>query len=1243
VHGGRVDRLEARRLLSAGDPDLSFGGGDGRVLTDFAGRADAAAAVAVQADAKLVVAGTSAGDVAVSRYRADGSPDTTFSGDGLAVTDFGGGERVRSVAIQPDGKVLVAGTGVVRYNPNGTLDTTFGGGDGRAGDGQQFTDVGVLPGGRIVATEPNMLGLVAFTPAGAVDTSFGGGDGIVRTRSPSGGAVETGTSLVVLPDGNVLVGGSVTAFNVFFGNDDFAVARYTPDGVLDTSFAGGTGLFTFGFGDGLEARYDRVVDLAVAADGRILLLGHSSDSGTYTEPDLTLGRLLPDGTPDVGLGGGDGILTAGLAGYGQAVPPAITPSQDGRILVAAAAAPGPEQPPGAPFVVGRFNADGSADSGFGSGGVAAVSFGTGAETGAEARAIAVVPTGQVLVVGAAGGDFALARLVGAPADDPDDQIAEAILTTVPGTFANRLIGFGADVDVFRVEVAAGQRIGIDVDRAAGSTLDAYLRLFDAAGRQIAASDNATAPGETGGGVDPYLEVTFPAAGTYYAGVSARGNGAYNVVTGAGDATGGSTGRFTLTLTDRTPRPPGGIDPTFGYGGAAPSAAAEDPFTLGRVAVLPGGGFVQAGSLLHPGGRSFHPDTDLLVHYYRPDGFLDGRVTPQAVGEGDYNEVADLVAALPGGKVLAVGTRTYWSDEPGGLMSSILVARFGADGAPDATFGTGGLALAGIGSEGFDRPAAVAVQADGKILVAGTGIIVADQTNPTDDPARRDFFVVRFNADGTLDTTFGRGGLDGDGVVSADFFGLADQLTGVAVLSGGKILATGTATTPQGTDFAAARFNADGTIDTAFGGGDGKVTVDFGPAGGDDVANALAPLAGGKFLLVGSAQVPGGSPPALALARLNADGSPDATFGGGGDGKVVARPGPGVTAAGADVVVASDGKYVVAGAAGFTLARFNSDGTPDVSLGDAAGFQSGGGGSGIDLALLPDGSYLLAGTGAIAKRLAGPSPQPPVGAQVLEAERSALSGAVVSTAHAGYAGGGFADFVNASGDAAAFTVSVPAEGLYDLEFRYANGSAIARSMQLAVNGAVAQAKLAFAPTGAWATWKTVTVRVPLAAGTNTVRLAATGQSGPNLDALTVRPASAAPPQTLQAEQALVAGAVVSAAVPGYTGTGFVDFVHPAGDFVEWSVNAPSAGSYELEFRCANGSAGDRPLELKVNGSVVQTKLAFPPTGAWTSWKTVKVTVSLATGANKVRLTATGASGANIDSLVVRPAVALLAVA
>jgi len=105
--------------------------------------------------------------------------------------------------------------------------------------------------------------------------------------------------------------------------------------------------------------------------------------------------------------------------------------------------------------------------------------------------------------------------------------------------------------------------------------------------------------------------------------------------------------------------------------------------------------------------------------------------------------------------------------------------------------------------------------------------------------------------------------------------------------------------------------------------------------------------------------------------------------------------------------------------------------------------------------------------------------------------------------------------------------------------------------------------------------------------------------------------------------------------GYTGTGFADYVNASGDFVEWTVNVPSAGNYTLEFRYANGGGSARPLELKGNGVAAATRVSFAPTGDWATWRTVSATAALAAGANRIRLTAVGSSGPNIDSLTVRP--------
>lgn len=124
-----------------------------------------------------------------------------------------------------------------------------------------------------------------------------------------------------------------------------------------------------------------------------------------------------------------------------------------------------------------------------------------------------------------------------------------------------------------------------------------------------------------------------------------------------------------------------------------------------------------------------------------------------------------------------------------------------------------------------------------------------------------------------------------------------------------------------------------------------------------------------------------------------------------------------------------------------------------------------------------------------------------------------------------------------------------------------------------------------------------------------------------------------PQTLEAESALLSGAVPSDSRSGYTGTGFADYIHKRDDFVEWTVNAASAGSKTLEFRYGLAAAA-RSLKITVNGVTVRSSLSFPSTSSWTAWKTVSLSVNLDAGTNKVRATAIGTSGPNMDNLTVR---------
>ena len=127
-----------------------------------------------------------------------------------------------------------------------------------------------------------------------------------------------------------------------------------------------------------------------------------------------------------------------------------------------------------------------------------------------------------------------------------------------------------------------------------------------------------------------------------------------------------------------------------------------------------------------------------------------------------------------------------------------------------------------------------------------------------------------------------------------------------------------------------------------------------------------------------------------------------------------------------------------------------------------------------------------------------------------------------------------------------------------------------------------------------------------------------------------PPAAPAPKIYQAESATLTGATVDKINGGYSGTGYADFQNASGDSIKWNVSNTTAGSVKLTFRYANGSTANRPLSLKINGVTV---VAFNATGAWTTWKTVTVTVQLIAGVNTIALSTIGSNGANIDSLTV----------
>ncbi|MFF5209677.1 CBM35 domain-containing protein [Streptosporangium sp. NPDC000396] len=252
----------------------------------------------------------------------------------------------------------------------------------------------------------------------------------------------------------------------------------------------------------------------------------------------------------------------------------------------------------------------------------------------------------------------------------------------------------------------------------------------------------------------------------------------------------------------------------------------------------------------------------------------------------------------------------------------------------------------------------------------------------------------------------------------------------------------------------------------------------------------------------------------------------------------------------------------------------------------------------------------------------------------EAEAATIFQGAVESNHAGFSGSGFVNGDNVAGSYTEWAVSAPAAGSATLTFRYANGTTANRPADISVNGTVVSAGRAFSGTGNWDTWAVSTLTASLSAGSNVIRVSATTSGGnPNLDYLEVT-ADGAPAAEYQAEAAALSQASVATNHTGFTGTGFVDYVNAPGGSIEWTVNVASAGAHTLTFRYANGTTAARPMDVSVNGTVVATGKAFPPTVNWDTWADTVVVATLNAGVNTIRATGTGsAGGPNVDRLAV----------
>jgi uncharacterized delta-60 repeat protein len=782
----RLERLEDRTLLSAGDLDPTFGMG-GKVTSDFQGNLSTYGnALALQADGKIVVAGTTAAGTLtnrgflLARYNVNGSLDSTFGAGGMVTTIFArlgpNGGAATAVVVQSDGRIIAAGyfdigsiteLALARYNGDGSLDATFGSGGvvtRHFADNEIMGAMALQSDGKLLvsgtlnySTTPTAF-LARFNADGSLDSSFGTGGSVTSAFGGGGIVVQTDGRIIAVGNGAVLRYDANGTLDTTFGNGGqvtnppgsnmgpVAVVLQA-DGKIVVGQAGGIPLETVVFGALARYNADGTPDPTFGSGGTIST-GPIASVGLQSNGDIisagavaelanqiSLGRWTPSGALDANFTPNGGALTLLPGAMSMVVQP------DDRVLVLAGDS-----------TLARVNADGTPDASFGAGGQEGLAAYTG-PVAAELSAVLIQPDGKIVVAGnEVGLSFALTRY------NPDG--------TLDTTFGN---GGKVTTGTYGFQPSAvlqpdGKIILVAWTGAtSGGGQPAPMARYNADGSLD------TTFGINGlGSVDfaamtPFVELAYSFAQQ----VALQPDGKILV---AGKFLGSIYHNQVLSLVRLNAD--GSVDTSF---------AAKFPNLLTYI-----GNANTEGLSLQPDGRIVlsvdETDPNGMTVYallrFQPNGSLDPTFGRGGTVMTDFSGGVHLEAD---GRIVVVGP----TPGQGSSGNSITMARYFPNGNPDTTFGTGGKVLANFGASG-GSPSDFVLQPDGKILVAGR--------------AAGGFALARFDPNGIVDTSFGIAG-----IATADLSDNSGAPVSVALQSDGRIVLAGRTSIAQPPEFGLARF------------------------------------------------------------------------------------------------------------------------------------------------------------------------------------------------------------------------------------------------------------------------------------------------------------------------------------------------------------------------------------------------------------------------------------------------------
>jgi uncharacterized delta-60 repeat protein len=789
--------------------------------------------------------------ISLLRVNTDGTQDTAFGKGGEVKTTVGDNDLAEDAVVQPDDKIVVAGFSdnqamVLRYLPAGVEDSSFGGGDGvvtfsaTAGKFARVSDVALQSDGKILVagyadvstTTGRDMMIARLTTAGALDTTFGGGDGIFTLSltnvdpspdptPPFVGGSDRARGLALQSDGKIVFVGSTTnpagstCNTVNFADFQSVVGRLNSNGTLDTTFDS-DGHRTLGLGTTSNCPDDYFNSVTVQSDGKIVAAGFANttmDYATNAKQNVSVARFNSNGSFDNTFSD-DGRLATAISStesFLSDVAEAVHVLSDGKILVGAYSDDGTDNHSGTVvsqnnFAALRYNANGTLDASFAGDGIGEYDF----SQNDTFDAMVVDSSGRPVL---AGYSYVAGQLV-------DPLLAVARVTTDgaldttfngTGTFFKRLQGssveLGAGVARQAIGANAGKLVVVGSTDAGSQSDVALVRYTTGGALDTSFSDDGKATGDDSGRNDAPNDVAVQPDDKI-------------VVVGTNYGTSGRPRATVMRFNANS-----GLDSTFGTGGISYVEQGSNANEWNAVALQPDGKIVVGGTV-----SSSAANWDLMLARYTTSGardtsFASNGLFVASLGSG-VDEI-EAVAVQDDGKILA-GGYTYV-----GQKQQFALLRFFNNGTLDSNFGGGdGQVITEIGSGQFPRNeiTGIAVQADGRIVVGGNG---NDGDGNTNNVVR----LVRYLPNGDLDTTFGTGGIVTTNLASDRF----DRVAGIALQRDEKIVVFGHSQQVfvSRDDYLIARYNwDDGSLDTTYGSNNQGYTLLAATLGSDQAAGGL---------------------------------------------------------------------------------------------------------------------------------------------------------------------------------------------------------------------------------------------------------------------------------------------------------------------------------------------------------------------------------------------------------------------